>query len=60
MNYTGLLGLTFYNKRLATSSFFPVHLKSYVKTLKETEGLKIDLDQIYSPNMPLEQIYSYT
>ncbi|MEK8018316.1 MAG: hypothetical protein VSS75_015715 [Candidatus Parabeggiatoa sp.] len=59
LNYTGQLGLTFYNKRLATSSFFPVHLKSYVKTLEETEGLKMPLAQIYSPNMLLEQISSY-
>ena len=56
LNYIGELELTFYNKRLAKTSFFCSHMKSYVEALERAEGLKITLDQYHSYRISFNKI----
>jgi len=55
LNHLGQLGLIFYNKRLAITSFYPSQIKSYIKALEETEGLKITLDKVSSYNTSIDR-----
>ena len=41
LNYTGQLGLTFYNNRLVETSFSSANMKSYIEALEKIEDLKI-------------------